>query len=70
LTSDNLSKLNIIKAGKLKLKPEDALEEQVEKVKAVGKNDVWSSANLYHHLQRLLTLVPNSVGNRPLLVRF
>jgi len=69
LIDKDLPKLNIIKAGKLKLKPEDALKKQAEKVKAVGEDDIWSSANFHRHLQRLLTLVPMSVGNRHLLAR-
>lgn len=46
------------------------LEEQAEKVKAIGGDDIWSSTNLYRHLQRLQTLAPMSVGNRRLLSRF
>ena len=59
-----MEKLNVVEAGRLKLKPKVAIDPLVAVVKAKGKNDVWSSENLYLHLQRLQTLVPESVGNR------
>lgn len=58
-----MEKLNVVEAGRLKLKPKAAIDPLVAAVKAKGKNDVWSSENLYLHLQRLQTLVPKSVGN-------
>jgi len=63
LTNDHLSKLNISPAGFLELKPNSVLAEQAKKTQVVGKDDIWSSENLYRHLLRLQTLVPKSVGN-------
>ena len=67
LTHDHLSRLNILWATDLRLKPD--LAEQVKKIQVVGKDDIWSSENLYCHLQRLQMLVPKSVSNRHLFVR-
>lgn len=50
--------------GSLALKTGTALGELVGKVRAVGKDDIWSSENLYRHLERLLTILPKSVGSR------
>ncbi|KAF8323470.1 uncharacterized protein EI90DRAFT_3130339 [Cantharellus anzutake] len=60
LTNDHLSKLNISPAGSLELKPKSVLAELAKKTQVVGKDDIWSSENLYRHLQRLETLVPKS----------
>jgi len=53
--------MNIQKAGFLSLKPN--AEERAEEMKLVGKDDVWSSANLYAHLQRIQTVILRPVGN-------
>ncbi|CAA7266397.1 unnamed protein product [Cyclocybe aegerita] len=57
LTIDDLPKLNILEAGLLKLKSDAVLAEQVQKTKVVGQDDIWSSINLYRHLERLQTLI-------------
>ena len=37
--------------------------EQANKIHAIGKDDIWSSVNLFRHLERLQMLIPHSVGN-------
>ena len=37
--------------------------EQVNKIQAIGKDDIWSSANLFRHLERLQTLISKLVRN-------
>jgi len=52
--------LKIVPAGTLELKPRNVLVEQARKTQVIGKDDIWSSENLYRHLQRLQTLIPKS----------
>jgi hypothetical protein len=49
ITNEHLSKLNILPAGSLELKPNSVLAEQAKKNQLVGKDDIWSSENLYRH---------------------
>ena len=59
---------NITVGGDLLLKPIDAIVEQAKKVEAGGRNEAWSSANLYGRLEHLQTLAYN-VGRRCSIVR-
>ncbi|KAH8996836.1 hypothetical protein EDB92DRAFT_2036180 [Lactarius akahatsu] len=50
------TKLNITSAGFIILKPSP--EERIAATTSLGQNELWSSANLYHHLHLLGNVVP------------
>ena len=58
---DDLPRPNITMGGVLLLKEGDSFREQAKKVEAVGRDEAWSSANLYDRLEHLQTFT-STVG--------
>ncbi|KAF9074022.1 hypothetical protein BDP27DRAFT_1444611 [Rhodocollybia butyracea] len=61
VNKETLEKLNIVLKGSLKLK--SAIEERIEKSKSSGKDEFWSSTQMYLHLALLERLL--SRENQP-----
>ena len=64
MTDDQLEELGVQPDGILQLKKN--AKERVEETRLIGEDDIWSSANLYAHLERLQTLIPKLVSKPPL----
>ncbi|KAH8978545.1 hypothetical protein EDB92DRAFT_2095768 [Lactarius akahatsu] len=58
ITSDHLYKFNIIPEFRDQLSLKPGYEERAAVTSALGKEKLWSSTNLYHHLEVLQNLVP------------
>ena len=65
---EDAPRLNITVGGDLLLKPRDAIVEQAKKVEAVGRDEAWSSADLYGRLE-CLQILAYDVGRCCSIVR-
>ncbi|KAI0296536.1 hypothetical protein B0F90DRAFT_1743273 [Multifurca ochricompacta] len=61
MTMEHLTKLKIICMGILDLKPNS--KEHIAATASLGQKELWSSANLYHQLHLLESLIPRMVCN-------
>ncbi|KAE9401731.1 hypothetical protein BT96DRAFT_974660 [Gymnopus androsaceus JB14] len=69
-SEETLTKLNIVQRCCLKLKSDS--EERIKRSKSIGKDEFWSSAQMYLHLALLERLVPreNETTSRPWIDTF
>ena len=59
MTTEHLTKLKIISTGFIDLKLNS--EKRIAASASLGKNELWSSENLYRQLLMLETLIPRTV---------
>ena len=59
MTLESLTKLKITFTGYIALKPDS--EKRIVATTSLGKDELWSSANLYRHLLVLENLIPRTV---------
>jgi hypothetical protein len=59
MTMDHLTKLKIKFSGDMGVK--SSSKDRIAATSSLGQNELWSSANLYRHLQLLENLVPKKV---------
>ncbi len=59
MTAEHLTNLNVTWTGFIDLKPN--CWEHIAATTSLGQNELWSSANLYHHLHLLESVISQRV---------